>query len=245
MATPLRAPLAGLLAGFLLTLGAVLLPAVPAQAASHAVTIHNYAYGPGSLSITQGDTVTWTNHDTAEHDVVVTSGPASFRSPMLSKGESWSYTFTTAGNYGYTCSVHPDMRGSVSAKAAAPPPAPDQPTSAQPDPAQQPPAAPPANQQQTAPAVPAPTVPTTVPTTKKGKHGHQAAATSTPAAVPAAVPSTTAAAPASQPSATLDPLLLVAGVSVAVVVFCLLLMASRPQPVALQGQTPTDPKDMT
>lgn len=247
MATHLRALLAGLLAGFPLALGAVLLPAVPAQAASHAVMIHNYAYGPGSLSITQGDTVTWTNHDTAEHDVVVTSGPASFRSPMLSKGESWSYTFTTAGNYGYTCSVHPDMRGSVSAKAAAPPrPAT---SAAQPDPAQPPAADPSTAPQQTAPTAPAapiPTVPsTTVPATKKGKHGHKAAATSTPAAVPAAVTPTTTAAPAAQPAATLDPLLLVAGASVAVVVFCLLLMASRPQPVALPSETPTDPKDTT
>jgi plastocyanin len=247
MATPLRAllagSLAGLLAGFLLTLGAVLLPAVPAQAASHAVMIHNYAYGPGSLSITQGDTVTWTNMDTAEHDVVVTSGPASFRSPMLSKGESWSYTFTTAGNYGYTCSVHPDMRGSVSAKAAAPPPAP---SPAQPE--QPPAAAPPAAPQQTAsvaPAAPTPTVPASAVPATKGKPGHQAAASSTPAAGPAAVPPPTAAAPAVQPAATLNPLLLVAGASIAVVVFCLLLMASRPQPVALPSQTSTDHKDLT
>ena len=38
------------------------------------MTIKQYAYGPGSLTINQGDTVTWTNQDTVPHDVVVTSG---------------------------------------------------------------------------------------------------------------------------------------------------------------------------
>lgn len=224
------------IAGLLLMLGAVLLPAAPAEAASHAVMIHNYAYSPASLSIAQGDTVTWTNMDTAEHDVVVTSGPVSFRSPMLSKGESWSHTFTTAGSYGYTCSVHPDMRGAVSAKAAAPPPAPSK---AQPDPAQPPAAAPTTAPQQTAPAAPAPrTTPTPTAPAAKGKQSAQSAAPSSPAATPA-----TTAAPAASPAATLSPLLLVAGASVAVVVFCLLLMASRPQPVPAPAES--DPKDLT
>jgi len=225
------------IAGLLLMLGAVLLPAAPAEAASHAVMIHNYAYSPASLSIAQGDTVTWTNMDTAEHDVVVTSGPVSFRSPMLSKGESWSHTFTTAGSYSYTCSVHPDMRGAVSAKAAAPPPAPSK---AQPDPAQPPAAAPTtAPQQQTAPAAP-PSRATPSPTAPaaKGKQSAQPAAPSNPAATPA-----TTAAPAASPTATLSPLLLVAGASVAVVVFCLLLMASRPQPVPAPAEP--DTKDLT
>lgn len=224
------------IAGLLLALGAVLFPAAPAEAASHAVMIHNYAYSPGSLSIAQGDTVTWTNMDTAEHDVVVTSGPVSFRSPMLSKGESWSYTFTTAGSYGYTCSVHPDMRGAVSAKAAAPPPAPSK---AQPDPAQPPAAAPTTAPQQSAPAAPPPrTTPTPTAPATKGKQGAQAAAPSSPAATPA-----TTAVPAASAAATLSPLLLVAGASVAVVVFCLLLMASRPQPVPASGDS--EPKEPT
>ena len=222
------------IAGLLLMLGVVLLPTAPAEAASHAVMIHNYAYSPASLSIAQGDTVTWTNMDTAEHDVVVTSGPVSFRSPMLSKGESWSYTFTTAGSYGYTCSVHPDMRGAVSAKAAAPPPTPSK---AQPDPAQPPAAAPSTAPQQTAPAAPPPrTTPSPTAPAAEGKQGHQAAAPSSPAATP------TTAAPPAQPAATLSPLLLVAGASVAVVVFCLLLMASRPQPVPAPAESEPNPR---
>ncbi len=83
------------------------------------------------MTISQGDTVTWTNQDSVPHDVAVTSGPVKFRSPMLTQGKSWSYTFSQAGAYSYTCSVHPDMHGTIAAKpkAAAPAPATDTRTS--------------------------------------------------------------------------------------------------------------------
>ena len=195
--TPLSLAISLLLA----LLWSLLLAPSPAHAASHQVAIQQYAYGPATLSVAVGDTVTWTNKDEARHDVVVTSGPVSFRSPLLSKGQSWSYTFRTAGSYSYTCSIHPDMRGGVTAKAAAPAPAP----------------APP----KTHSAHPAPAASTSAP-----------AATATAAAAEpsasAAAPTTTAAASAPASPATLNPLLLVAGVAIAVVVFCLLLIASRP-----------------
>lgn len=96
-----------------LILLAALLPGTPVRAAGRSVTIEQYAYGPSSLMVTVGDTVTWTNRDTAAHDVVTTSGPASFRSKLLAKGQSYSYTFTVPGTYQYYCSVHPTMRASV------------------------------------------------------------------------------------------------------------------------------------
>ena len=189
---PTRRRGAWVLLAVLLGVGVAVLSAGPAEAANHQVKIAKYAYGPSSLSVAQGDTVTWTNLDTVEHDVFVTNGPASFRSPMLAKGESWSHTFSTAGSYSYICSVHPDMRASVTV-AAAP-----------------------------APATSAPAHETHAP--------EAAAPSSTPAATTAATIAQSpapAAAPAS-PTSTLNPLLLVAGASIAVVVFCLLLMASRP-----------------
>ncbi|WP_231976148.1 cupredoxin domain-containing protein [Streptomyces sp. 3214.6] len=48
-----------------------------------------------------------------------TSGPASLHSPMPNKGGSWSYTFTTAGTYGYVCTVHPGMTARIVVTAAA------------------------------------------------------------------------------------------------------------------------------
>lgn len=77
------------------------------------VAIKNYAFSPGSLTVHVGDTVTWTNDDTAPHTVTTSSGPKSFDSGELQKGQSWSYTFTTPGTYQYYCAVHPDMTASV------------------------------------------------------------------------------------------------------------------------------------
>lgn len=48
-----------------------------------------------------------------------TSGLASVHSPMLNKGGTWSYTFTTAGTYGYVCTVHPGMTAQLVVLAAA------------------------------------------------------------------------------------------------------------------------------
>lgn len=97
-----------------------LLPAQQASAASYSVAMKGYAFSPASLSVPVGSTVTWTNQDTAPHDVKTTSGPVSIHSPMLDKGESWSFTFGTAGSYGYYCTVHPDMTAGITVKAAAP-----------------------------------------------------------------------------------------------------------------------------
>ncbi|MEJ3743418.1 cupredoxin family copper-binding protein [Actinomycetes bacterium KLBMP 9797] len=104
-----------------LLLLAAVLTGTPVQAATRSVTIRQYAYSPASLMVTVGDTVTWTNRDTAAHDVVTTSGPASFRSRPLATGESFRHTFTTAGTYQYYCSLHPDMRASVMVHAKAVP----------------------------------------------------------------------------------------------------------------------------
>lgn len=195
---------AALVAGLLLGLSVVAFAPSPAQAATHKVVIKGYAYGPHALTIDQGDTVTWTNLDTAPHDVVVTSGPSKFRSPLLSKGESWSHTFSEAGSYSYICSVHPDMHGAVTAKAT--------------------PAPTPTTAQQPAPTPKSVSTPAPKPTPAATKPKKQARDRK-----PAAVPAATSATPvADAQSTSLNPLVLVLGASTAVVVFCLLLMASRP-----------------
>jgi len=202
-------------AGLLLAVGFLALSVTPAHGARHEVRIEQYAYGPSTLRVTQGDTVTWTNLDSVEHDVVVTSGPEPIRSPLLSRGESWSHTFTTPGSYSYICSLHPDMRAAVAADpAAAPPPT----AAAAPTPTPQ--SAPSAR---ATPSRPAATPHTPAPSTP---------APAAPAPVPTTAPQQATSAPAAATTTTLDPLLLVAGAAVAVVVFCLLLMASRPVPPA-------------
>lgn len=196
-----RLTLAGVLFALLVAPSAAAAPA--ARAAGQHVMIQNYAYSPASLSVRAGETVTWTNHDEAKHDVV----GSGFRSPLLAKGESWSYTFPTAGSYSYYCSLHPDMRAKVTA-AAAP-----QPSTPAPQPTQQQPP------QAAAPEAPAQAAPSSAPSSKPRK-----SATSSSAG-PAAAPPVQAA-PQVAPAATqsIDPMLLVAGVVTGVAVLCLLLL---------------------
>ncbi|GHB85304.1 plastocyanin [Streptomyces umbrinus] len=85
-----------------------------AAAADHQVDIMGNKFGDGKqLVVKVGETVQWTNHDTAPHTVTTAKGPKKFDSGTLEKGDSWSYTFTTAGTYEYYCAVHPDMVASV------------------------------------------------------------------------------------------------------------------------------------
>jgi plastocyanin len=95
-------------------LGVAFAPGASAQAPPPvAVTIMGYSFSPATLSVPVGTTVTWTNHDAAPHNVV-SSGPGGpLHSPTLQQGQSWSYTFTTAGTFTYYCSIHPDMTGTV------------------------------------------------------------------------------------------------------------------------------------
>lgn len=75
-----------------------------AVAKTHAVSIVNYNMSPVALTVHTGDTVTWTNQDADAHDVHSTT--EDFKSPLLQKGESWSFTFTKEGTFEYYCTPH-------------------------------------------------------------------------------------------------------------------------------------------
>jgi len=98
--------------------------AAAAAPSTKSVEAMGYKFTPASLSINVGDTVTWTNHDTAPHNIVVTDGPEKFTSPTLQTGQTFSHTFTKAGNYSYYCSIHPDMKATLTVTGSAPTTAP-------------------------------------------------------------------------------------------------------------------------
>jgi len=78
--------------------------------------IKDFLYKPDPLQIKAGTTVTWTNRDAAIHTVTQGISPhpgGVFDSGVLTRDQSWSYTFTAPGNYPYFCLVHPDMTATV------------------------------------------------------------------------------------------------------------------------------------
>ena len=88
---------------------------IPAEAKSEVVNaeMSGFAFSPNMIKIKVGDTVAWTNKDSAPHTVTSTGGPESFNSDTLQKGGSFEHKFTQPGTYTYKCSIHPSMTATV------------------------------------------------------------------------------------------------------------------------------------
>jgi plastocyanin len=80
------------------------------------------AFSPNPIQVSVGNTVTWTNNDSQPHTVASGSNGQpdnKFNSspnfnPLLNPGQTFSFTFTQAGDYPYFCMLHPNMVGTVS-----------------------------------------------------------------------------------------------------------------------------------
>jgi LPXTG-motif cell wall-anchored protein len=86
-------------------------------AASTTVGIKDFAFGPSSVTVNVGDTVTWSNSGPTGHSATANDG--SFDTGILPKGKSGSHTFSKAGTFSYICKPHPFMKGTVIVKAAS------------------------------------------------------------------------------------------------------------------------------
>lgn len=90
------------------------LAALPARAATdHAVAIQGMKFAPADLSVAVGDTVTFTNMDSAPHTGSAKDG--SFDTGKLSKGKSATVTISAAGDHAYFCKIHTAMKGVIRA----------------------------------------------------------------------------------------------------------------------------------
>jgi plastocyanin len=96
---------------------AALLISVPAASAQDKMTvsIQDFFFDPGQLTVAPGTTVTWVNEGQAPHTVTSTDGKE-LDSATLQPGDTYTFTFKDddAGEtYAYHCSIHPQMTASV------------------------------------------------------------------------------------------------------------------------------------
>jgi len=96
---------------------AALLISVPAASAQDEMTvsIQDFFFDPGQLTVAPGTTVTWVNEGEAPHTVTSTDGKE-LDSATLQPGDTYTFTFKDddAGEtYAYHCSIHPQMTASV------------------------------------------------------------------------------------------------------------------------------------
>jgi plastocyanin len=85
-------------------------PAAPAGGAT-AVAIKDFAFNPATNSVPTSSKVTWTNNDTTAHTVTFDDGSAD--SGNIAPGSTFDHTFATAGTFAYHCTIHSQMKGTV------------------------------------------------------------------------------------------------------------------------------------
>ena len=74
------------------------------------VGIAGLAFNPATTTASAGGTVTWTNADSVAHTVTFDNGPDC---GQLAAGKSVTVTFPAAGTYAYHCTIHSQMKGTV------------------------------------------------------------------------------------------------------------------------------------
>lgn len=100
--------------GALAACGSTPTAVAPAYTDANAVTIKGFAFGPGSLHVSAGTTVTWTNSDPTMHTTTADKSDAqAWDSGNLSPNTSYAVTFAKPGVYSYHCDIHNYMTGTI------------------------------------------------------------------------------------------------------------------------------------
>jgi plastocyanin len=81
----------------------------PPVKTTQSISIKSFAFDPAEVTIKAGTMVVWTNFDSVPHSIKSDL----FTSPLISNGETFSFTFTKPGTFAYICGVHPSMKGTI------------------------------------------------------------------------------------------------------------------------------------
>lgn len=74
-----------------------------------AVAIREFAFVPATLTVKAGSFVTWTNEDSAPHNIQLQD----FTSETMNRGEQFRMEFREKGTFDYICGIHPAMKGRI------------------------------------------------------------------------------------------------------------------------------------
>jgi plastocyanin len=97
---------------------ATLAVATPAPAATIGVSIFGKSFSPDTITLNSNDSITWTNKDKTDHQVVANDG--SFASPILSPGKTFSFTFKRGGTFRYHDAFRAATAGKITVKGPPP-----------------------------------------------------------------------------------------------------------------------------
>src|SRR5712691_9543052 len=105
--------------GLVFVIGSVVALGAPRASATVDVQIKNFVYTPRIVTIDPGDSVRWTNFDTASHGQV--SVEPGFATVVIGQDQSTVMTFNVPGTFAYVCSIHGvSMQGTVVVRGTPP-----------------------------------------------------------------------------------------------------------------------------
>jgi plastocyanin len=85
-----------------------------AKPATHTVVMQAVGFQPVALTVAAGDAIVWVNKDPFPH--TATSKAGGFDSGTIDAGKSWKVTVRKKGEFGYVCTLHPTMKGTLRVK---------------------------------------------------------------------------------------------------------------------------------
>ena len=98
------------------TAGATAGAAAPCEETTDATTVDaaiaDFKFDPANVTASVGDVITWTNADSAPHAVGLDDGSCSMQG-NIAQGQKKSLAFSQAGTFPFHCTVHPDMKGTI------------------------------------------------------------------------------------------------------------------------------------
>ncbi len=84
----------------------------PTTASGPTITEKDFAFSPATLTVKVGDVVTFVNEDSAPHNVSIDGAELG----MQNQGASLTWTAAKAGDFPYSCVIHPAMTGTITVK---------------------------------------------------------------------------------------------------------------------------------
>lgn len=95
---------------------AVIFAPATALADDAKVEVGHGSLDPAEVTITPGDTITFTNTKKMPGGHTIVLDGLDAQSDGLAKGKSWSHTFKEPGEYNFRVKEHPDKAGTVTVK---------------------------------------------------------------------------------------------------------------------------------
>lgn len=86
-------------------------PAAAGAAATVKASIKGFAFSPEPVTAKVGDVIGWTNGDNVGHTVTLDDGTCT--TDTIAAGKTAALAFSAAGTYTYHCSIHTNMKGSI------------------------------------------------------------------------------------------------------------------------------------